>query len=85
LLYFLNNLLPTNLTLKKRPKMSHFQFKFDPYRLVYAGEITDMALSELPSQRIDGSVIDDILVSHMSMADRIEMGTAEFLMNEKLS
>ena len=64
-----------NLTLEKRPKMSHFQFKFDPYRLVYAGEITDMALSELPSQRIDGSVIDDILVSHMSMVDRIEMGT----------
>ena len=56
-----------NLVLEKRPKLGSFQFKFDPYSLLYAGEITDMALSELPSQGIEGSYIDDIIVSHMNM------------------
>lgn len=65
-----NNLAVFN---DRKPKMSHFQFKFDPYRLMYAGEIADIAVSELPSQRIDASDLDDILISHLGVVDKTEM------------
>lgn len=58
---------------EKKAALSHFQFKFDPYRLIYSGEITDMAISELPSQRIDASNLDEIIVSHLSNIDRTDM------------
>ena len=57
--------MQSTLAVEKRPKLNYFQFKFDPYRLMYSGEITDIALSELPSQRIEASDIDDIVISHL--------------------
>ena len=43
--------------------------------LLYSGDITDVALSKLPSQRIDVSEFDGIIMSHL--ADRTEIKVSE--------
>lgn len=59
------------LAVDKRPKMSHFQLKFDVMNLIYQGELSDFALSEIPSQRIENSELgqskeqDQILFSNI--------------------
>lgn len=51
--------------------MSHFQLKFDISNLVYQGELSDLAISEIPSQRIENSELgqskeqDQILFSNI--------------------
>lgn len=40
---------------------------------MYAGEISDIAVSELPSQRIYASEMDDIIVSHLGGIDKTDM------------
>ena len=73
-----------NLTVENKAKQTlNFQFKFDPYRLLYSGDITDVALSELPSQRIDVSEFDGIIMSHL--ADRSEMKVSEKRRNSKFT
>ena len=59
------------LAVDKRPRMSHFQLKFDMINLIYQGELSDLAISEIPSQRIENSELgqskeqDQILFSNI--------------------
>lgn len=49
----------------RKAKKNHFLFKFDPAKMMYAGDITDVQISDLPSQRLDSDEMDEILVSHI--------------------